>query len=209
MKKKKEKKEEFYFKNLCACGEISLEAATFLLETMESFDKKELKKRMETLHELEHKADDKKHKMMTAVNQAFITPIEREDLIALSNYLDDITDAVEEVLIQIYMCNVDRIRPDAIPMVKALVKCIDALQDVLKELKRFKHTEKLEAAIIKVNDLEEKGDDLYVKNMHKLHKEDDVLTILAWRSIYECLETCMDTCEHAADTVNMVIMKNS
>lgn len=206
---KKKKKEEFYFKNLCACGEYSYEAATYLLETMESFDKKEIKKRLDRLHELENKADEKKHKMMSAVSQAFITPIEREDLIALSNYLDDITDAVEEVLLHIYMCNVDKIREDAIPMVKLLVKCIDALQDVLKELKRFKHSDKLEAAIIKVNDLEEKGDDLFVKSMHRLHKEDDIRTILAWRSIYECLENCMDTCEHAADTVNMVIMKNS
>lgn len=209
MKKKKEKKEEFYFKNLCTCGEISLEAAEVLLETMESFHKKEIKKRLERLHELENKADDKKHKMMSAVSHAFITPIEREDLIALSNYLDDITDAVEEVLLQIYMCDVEQIRPDAIPMVKLLVKCIRALQDVLKELKRFKHSDKLDEAIIKVNDLEEKGDDLYVENMHTLHKEEDIQTILVWRSIYECLENCLDTCEHAADTVNMVIMKNS
>ena len=207
--KKKKKKEEFYFKNLCACGAYSYEAAEYLLETLENFDKRRIKERLDALHELENKADDKKHKMMAAVSQAFITPIEREDLIALSNYLDDITDAVEEILLQIYICNVDGIREDVIPMVKLLVQCIDALQEVLRELKRFKHSDKLEAAIIRVNDLEEKGDERYVKNMYRLHKEEDIRMVLAWRSIYECVETCMDTCEHAADTVNMVIMKNS
>lgn len=205
----KKKKEEYYFKNLCTCGEYSHEAAVFLQETLKEFKKKEIKEKLDELHELEQKADSKKHKMMSAVNRAFITPIEREDLIALSNYLDDITDAVEEVLLHIYMCNVDSIREDVFPMIRVLVKCIEALQNVLKELKNFRHSEKLETCIIKVNDLEEQGDRLYVENMYRLHQERDIQTIVVWRSIYECIENCMDTCEHAADTVNMVIMKNS
>ena len=161
------------------------------------------------MHELEQKADAKKHKMMTAVSQAFITPIEREDLIALSNYLDDITDAVEEVLMQIYMYNVDEIRADVLKMTKLLMKCIEALGDVLKEFKNFKHSKVMEKYIIKVNDLEEQGDKLYMENMHQLYQEQELRTVLIWSSIYEYMENCMDTCEHAADTVNMVIMKNS
>lgn len=205
----KKKKEEFYYKNLCSCVEYSYQAAQYLKETLEHYEKDTIQEKIKAMHELEQKADAKKHKMMKAVSQAFITPIEREDLVSLSSYLDDITDAVEEVLLQIYMCNICDIRKDLLPMINLLLECIQALGDVLKELKDFKHSKVIEEYIIRVNDLEEQGDSLYMENMHRLHQDEDIRTIIIWRTIYEYMENCMDTCEHAADIVGTVIMKNS
>ena len=102
----KKKKEEFYYKNLCSAMEYAYQAAQFLTETLKHFDKETIQEKLDAMHELEQKGDVKKHKMMKALSQAFITPIEREDLVSLSGYIDDITDAVEEVLLQIYMSNV-------------------------------------------------------------------------------------------------------
>ncbi len=205
----KKKKDDFYFKNLNACVEYSHQAAEFLKETISNYDVATIKEKLETMHELEQQADMKRHKMSNALSQAFITPIEREDLIDLSNYLDDITDAVEEVLMQIYMRGITAIRPDVLPMLELLTKCINALGEVLGELKNFKHSKVIEKYIIAVNDLEEQGDALYMENMHRLYQEDDVRTILVWENIYEGLEKCMDTCEHASEIVSIVIMKNS
>lgn len=205
----KKKKEDYYYKNLRTCVDYSHRAALFLQETVENFDKKSIKERLDVMHELEQKADSKKHKMMAALSQAFITPIEREDLMALSSYLDDITDAVEEVLLQIYMCNIDSIRSDVAPTIRLLVECIGALTDVIGELSNFKHSKVMEDYIIRVNDLEEKGDQRYVENMYRLHQEENMKTVLIWRTIYEFIEHCFDTCEHAADIVETVMMKNS
>ncbi len=206
---KKKKKDDFYYKNLNSCVEYSKKAAEFLKEIVTDYELDTIQEKLDVMHELEHQADVKKHKMTSALSQAFITPIEREDLIALSNYLDDITDAVEEALMQIYMYGITQIRQDVIPMVELLSSCISALKDVLGELKRFKHSKDIKKYIIKVNDLEESGDKLYVENMYRLHQEQDVKTILVWSNIYESIEKCMDTCEHAADIVATVIIKNS
>lgn len=205
----KKKKEEFYYKNLCSAMEYSYQAAQFLAETLKDYNKETLRDKLDAMHELEQKGDAKKHKMMKALSQAFITPIEREDLVSLSGYIDDITDAVEEVLLQVYMSNVTKIRSDVFPVLELLSASIQALSDVMGELKDFKHSKVIEDYIIRVNDLEEQGDRLYVENMHRLHQEDDIRTIVIWRTIYEYLENCIDTCEHVADIVGMVIMKNS
>ncbi|MDY4839696.1 MAG: DUF47 domain-containing protein [Roseburia sp.] len=205
----KEKKDEFYYKNLNACIDYSYQAAQFLKETLEQFQIDMLQEQIAEMHEIEQKADTKRHKMTKVLSKAFITPIEREDLVALSSNLDDITDAVEEVMLQIYMSNVSVIRPDVFPMLNLLLDCIKALGDVLKELKDFKHSKKIEEYIIRVNDLEEQGDKLYLENMYQLHKEKDTLLIVSWRKIYDCLENCLDSCEHTADIVETVIMKNS
>lgn len=205
----KTRKEDFYFKNLSSCVEISYEAAKMLKDIIQDFKKETFKEQVSAMHELEQKGDSRKHEMMEALNQAFITPIEREDLIALSNYLDDITDAVEDVLLQIYMCDVSKIRKDVMPMLILMQECIKELGKVLNELENFKHSKTIGKYIIHVNELEEQGDQLFVENMHRLYREGDVRTIVSWRKIYECLENCMDTCEHAADIVSTVMMKNS
>lgn len=205
----KSKKEEFYYRNLSNCVEISYEAATMLRDILTDFDKQKIEVQLNAMHALEQKGDGLKHEMMEALNKAFITPIEREDLIALSNYLDDITDAVEDVLLHIYICNVRQIRKDILPMSILLQQCIRELGKVLEELPDFKHSNHIRTYIIRVNEFEEEGDKLFVENMHRLYQEDNVYSIVTWRKIYECLENCMDTCEHAADIVSTVMMKNS
>ena len=73
----KKKKDEFYFKNLYTCAQISLEAAKYLKNILISFDVQKMDENLAGMHELEQKADAKKHKMMKALGKAFITPIER------------------------------------------------------------------------------------------------------------------------------------
>ena len=61
-----------------------------------------------------------------------------------------------------------------------------------------------------LNTLEEDADALYISSMRKLHTEDyDIRHVIAWSEIYNYLEKCADACEHVADTVGSVVMKNS
>ena len=40
-------------------------------------------------------------------------------------------------------------------------------------------------------------------------EEKDVRNVIAWREIYTYLEKCADACEHVADIVGSVAMKNT
>ena len=82
--------------------------------------------------------------------------------------------------------------------------------DAERILKNFKHSKELKPSIIRMNTLEEKEDELFISSMRKLHvEEQDVRNIIAWREIYTYLEKCADACEHVADIVGSVAMKNS
>nr|WP_297932594.1 DUF47 family protein [uncultured Lachnoclostridium sp.] len=94
-------------------------------------------------------------------------------------------------------------------MLYVRLACIQSLGDVLKKFHNLKSLTTISKHIVKVNDLEERGDQLYKENMYRLYREEDVRRIVMWRNIYECIENCFDTCEHAADIVQAVIMKNS
>ena len=48
--------------------------------------------------------------MFSALVKAFITPIERDDIMSLSEQIDNVTDCIEDILIHIYINNLTEIR---------------------------------------------------------------------------------------------------
>lgn len=204
------KQDMYYFDHFVACAEESCHAAHLLREVLGNFKQEELSEHLDQMHEIENRADGKKHEVMDKLAKEFIPPIEREDIINLSQHLDDLTDKIEDVLLRVYMNNVTEIEPDAVSMTDIIIRCCEEVRELLKEFANFKHSKKLKEQIIRINDLEEESDRLYMSSMRKLHAETkDPLRIIAWREIYSYLEHCADACEHAADVVEGVVMKNS
>ncbi len=204
------KQDSFYFQNFIDCADYSCRAAYLLKETMSSFDVASLSQRLDEIHELEHEADIKKHELLNTLVKAFITPIEREDIIQVSQNLDDMTDQIEDVLIKIYYNRVSSIRADALEMVDILIRCCEEVRELMNEFENFKRSKNIHGHIVQINTLEEEADKLFISCMYNLHDTcEDPREVIAWREIYNYLEKCMDTCEHVADTVESTIMKNS
>lgn len=204
------KADRFYFNNFVESAEVSCEAAQMLKDVLCNFNTETLPEMKVKLHEIEHKGDDKRHEMTSALVRAFITPLEREDLLKLSQYIDDVTDSIEDILIRIYINNVTHIREDSIEFMDIVISCCLAMKEMLEEFHNFKKSKKLSELIIEINRLEELGDDMYVECMRKLHTTStDPLEIIAWREIYEFFEKCCDTCENVADIIESIIIGNS
>lgn len=204
------KSDRFYFNNFLECADCALNAAQILEKSLTDFNSDNLKKCLDEIHQVEHDGDEKKHEMMEVLVKAFITPIEREDIIAISQNIDDVTDAIEDVLLRLYMNNVDTIHEGAVEFSKIVISCCEALKKIMFELADFKKSKDLKNLIVEVNRLEEEGDELFIKSMRELHtKCTDPVEIISWREIYIYLERCCDECEHVADVVESIIMKNS
>lgn len=204
------KQDEFYFNNFIECTEFSCQAAYLLKNILREFKPENMEKTLSDIHAIEHGADDKKHQMTDKLARAFITPIEREDIVSLSHNIDELTDKIEEVFIRIYINNVRTIKREAMQMLDIVIQCCEEVCSLMKEFANFKVSKELKNHIIRINSLEEEADQLYIASMRKLHTEtQDVLEVLAWREIYSYLEKCADACEHVADVVGSVVMKNS
>ena len=203
------KQDDFYFQNFIECAGYSCQAAHLLKEILSDFKPEDTRLRLDELHKIEHEADVKKHELSDRLTKAFITPIEREDIAALSEQIDDLTDKIEEVFIRIYINNVMAIRPEALKMLDLVIQCCEEVCGLMREFANFRRSKELKDRIIQINSLEEEADRLYIASMYSLHSEEkDVLAVIAWREIYSYLEKCADACEHAADVVESVVMKN-
>ena len=204
------KQDAYYFDNFIACAEESCHAASLLRKVLGDFKPQELEKYLEEIHEIENRADGKKHEMLDRLAKEFIPPIEREDIVELSQHIDTVTDKVEDVLMRVYMGNAQEIEPDALEMTDVVIQCCEKVRELLTDFADFRRSKNLKELIIQINALEETSDRSLMRSMRKLHTEcSDPLHIIVWREIYSYLERCADACEHVADTVESVVMKNS
>ncbi|MBP1581308.1 MAG: DUF47 family protein [Oscillospiraceae bacterium] len=204
------KGDKFYFENFTASTMLSKEGAVYLVNCLENYDTDQLPKMLGEIHDIEHRADMKKHEMNAALAKAFVTPIDREDLDMLSHKLDDVIDEIEEVLQIFYMYHIRSVKPVAIEFAKKIVKTCDLLCAIMGEFENFKKSKKIKQLIIEMHDMEEECDKLYLSSMHDLvTNSTDVMETIAWQKIYEGFEACADACEHAGECVDTVIMKNT
>ena len=204
------KGDKVYFENFSACTALSKEAAAYLVNCLENYNHENIEHILQQMHQIEHRADVKKHEMNEMLAKAFVTPVDREDLDMLSHQLDDVTDKIEEVLQMFYINNIATIQPAAVEFARNIVKSCDLLCALMGEFENFKRSKKIHSLIVELNDVEEECDKLYLASMRALSKDAaDPLHVIAWRDIYRCLEACADACEHVSECIGSVIMKNT
>ncbi|HPE95998.1 MAG TPA: DUF47 family protein [Bacillota bacterium] len=204
------KNDSYYFDTFVRAADCSCRAAKLLDATLRGFSTDTLYDKRNAIHAVEHEADGIKHDLMNELLRAFITPIERDDIMALSQNIDDVTDAIDDIAIRMYINNIRRLRPDCLEFSALLVKCCEAMKSMLVEFPHYKKSETLPKLIIEINTLEEAGDKAYITSMHKLHTEStDPFEVISWREIYDCFEKVCDACEHVADVVESTVIENT
>lgn len=204
------KKGNNYFQIFENLVNYSCEAASMLQEILNDFDVSTISAKIDEMHKVEHEADLKKHDMMDKLVKEFITPLEREDIIALSHEIDNVTDAVEEVLLRIYMYNIQSIPEEAKEFAGLIVKSCDLLKKVMQEFANYKKSTMLYRLIIEINDIEEEADRLYTLSIRDLYlKSKDTIEIMTWTETFERFEKCCDASESVANLIETIVMKNS
>ncbi|HHW45747.1 MAG TPA: DUF47 domain-containing protein [Clostridiales bacterium] len=204
------RKQTDYFKMFVDLVDYSCSAAKMLYNVISKYDEKQLAKRLEEIHNIEHSADIAKHNMMRLLVKEFITPIDREDIIQLSQEIDDVTDSIEDVMLRLYMFNITTIRDDALLFAEKIVEACNALKKAMEEFHNFKKSNKLHGLLVDIDNIEEQCDKIYAESVRKLYSgSNDIMEIIKWRSVYDQLEKCCDACEHASNVIESVIMKNS
>lgn len=206
----KNSKDYSYFKAFVELSKYSLNSAEVLNKTLREFDVKKIDNKIEEMHNFEHTADIAKHDLLNRLIKEFLPPIEREDIISISQKIDDVTDAIEDVLICINIFNVQTIRPEILQFTQLIVDCCKSMDVALTEFENFKKSKRLHSEIIEINRLEEEGDALYVSGVRNLYRTSkDPIELMVWTEIFNRLEKCCDACEDVANDIENIVMKNS
>ena len=207
------KKDKFdYFSAFEELTHLAVEEADLLIQAIEEYTTADnLLPHVTKAHELEHRGDLINHEIFTNIATDFITPLEREDLVGITQNLDNVLDYLEDVFQCFYMYDIQFMQEDALDFAKLIKNSCEALDIAMGNFRNFKKNKMYRKYIVNVNDYEEEADQLYLKTIRKLFKtyRDKPLVAHVWADIFNRMEKCSDATEHVADVMSTVYLKNS
>lgn len=206
------RKEKFdYFSAMEKIVGFACEEASTLDRVMREFNPDKIFDQMNAMHLIENEADKVNHEIYDRLASEFITPIERDDILNLSQQLDEIVDCIEDVMMRLYMYDIREMYSPALEISSLIEKSTNALRVAMIEFGNFKKSETIKQLLIDVSDYEETADKKFVmgiRHLHTKHKE-DLEFINTWENMLVRMEKCCDACAHAGDMMSTIIMKNT
>jgi hypothetical protein len=170
-----------------------------------AFDEETVKK----IKDFEHEGDTLAHEIVDMLNRTFITPIDREDIYALANTLDDILDMINSMSNRIRLYKLNANEEYMVQFADTIDQSAQALANAVKHMHDTKRARRVLDHCIEVNRLENMGDQIREKAISNLFEtEKDPIMVIKWKEIYEVAEGTLDTCEHVAKVIESILVKH-
>ncbi len=185
-------------------------AAALVFSTFrEATSREDFKKIAKILRMKEAETDAFAHTLYEELDKTFVTPIDREDLHALTHALDDILDTMDSAAEQIYLFKLPSLTEPMREMVRIETEAVLEVVKCVKELHDLGKADQIRVHIIHVNSLENEGDKIYRKALEALFDNMiDPIELIRQKEILDALEDAIDSCEHVVNLIRSVVVKN-
>lgn len=145
-----------------------------------------------------------------AVYTTFITAIEREDIVDLSNALYKIPKTVEKFSERVLLTPQIVRGIDFSKQIGLLERATEIVLEMVKSLREGMNLEKVKDLNDKLQFLEGEAD----RHMNVLYQDlfsgkHDSLQVIVLKDLYELLEKIIDRCRDAGNVISHIVLKNS
>ncbi|MEE1130056.1 MAG: DUF47 family protein [Caryophanon sp.] len=149
------------------------------------------------------------HELIVELNKAFLTPIEREDILALAIRLDDILDGIENTIAHFEMYSFTEVNEQMRQFLKYITLSADEAVKAMESLNRKDLVGMRQHAIL-IKDYERECDEIFRSSIKQLFlTEKDPIRLIIFKDIYEQFEEIADFCQNVANTIESIIMRNA
>jgi len=147
------------------------------------------------------------HDIINRLNNTFVTPIDREDIILLSSSLDDIADLTEEVADYLGLYKIEAPMEQAQRLAHILLQASRQIAEAMPRLRDFKD---MDHYTIEIHRLENDGDRIVREAVASLFEGGiDPMVVIRWKDLFERLEEAIDACETVANVLQGIVIKNA
>lgn len=153
-------------------------ANDFRIQSLE--DLEEISKRMK---KYETDGDSLIHELIVMLNKSFMTPIEREDILALANSMDDVLDGMEECIAHFDMFALIDIDDSMNTFIGYIVKSADEIVKAM-ELLKTKNLIGMRDHAILIKDYESKCDEVLRTSIKQLFLHEKIQSNLLSSRIF-------------------------
>ena len=140
----------------------------------------------------------------------FVTPLEREDIEALSTALFKISKTVDKIGQRLLIAPAGADAKLVSRQVTMLEKAAESVEAIVDQLRTKNHGEEIRDGYEKLQGIEGDADKLMNELLRELYHGDfDAREIVFWKDLYELLERGIDRCRDAGFVVFHVALKYS
>jgi uncharacterized protein len=196
-------KDPKFFELFIADGDNLEAAAAALHEMVDQYDR--LEERVTTIQALEKAGDEIDRAVNRKLEDAFVTPFDREDIHELVSRLDDVVDGIQEIAETFVIYGVTAPTPEAI----RLAAIIDAqAKELAQALRKLDGLKGLEPHFEAVHELENEADGLSRAGVARLFRDDlPPIEVIKWRDLYNGFENTIDAAEDAVEAMERMYHK--
>jgi hypothetical protein len=185
--------------------------AAALADLLSSYTDVELKVRR--IKELEHVGDQLTHSIFDALNRAFVTPFDREDIARLAAALDDVIDQTEEASRRFHTYKIEAPTALALDFSRVLVDQCRVIEQAVPLLDGLREEKLLRQHIVELHRLENEADDLLNRALGSVYegveRVPDLVRAIQWSDIYNLLEQATDRAEDVAVALESIVVKHA
>ncbi len=151
-----------------------------------------------------------RHTMIEELSKTFVTPLEREDIEALSFSLYRIPKQIEKIVERL------TIYPGRVPhgalqrQAELMLQAADAVVYMVKQLRGGTTIEKIRAANDKLQFAEGEADKVMLALLKELYQGPyDAKELVILQELYEMVEQAVDRCRNCGNIVVQIVLKHS
>jgi uncharacterized protein len=161
--------------------------------------------RAQRIRELEHRGDDLTHEIIARLNQTFVPPLDRHDILRLASALDDVIDHQEGVAELVELLPIEEVVPGLRSLVHVLARTCGAVVRAVSDLQVISA---LTPDIAAIKREEREGDFVYSRAIAELFAGDyRPLEVMMWTDLLHQVEAAIDRCEDVANQIESVVAK--
>jgi predicted phosphate transport protein (TIGR00153 family) len=188
-----------------AAAENVVECARRLRELLADFSNVE--GQLPRIIECERKGDDISKSIEKRLNESFVTPFDREDILVLTEALDDVVDDILGACDLLVLHNVERPLPEMLKIADILLRAAETAEVLLSKLSKMRG---MDDEFQLIDALESEADKVYRQAVARLFSgEYKAFDVLKWKDVFEALEDSINRIERVADTVQSVVLKHA
>src|ERR1039457_6741736 len=153
----------------------------------------------------EHEGDRITHDIIDRLNHTFLTPIDREDILALASSLDDIVDYTEEVADYLGLYKIEAPMDQAITLARVLKEATRQIAEAIPGLRAFSDISRY---TVEINRLENEGDRISRAAVASLFDGGiDPMVVVRWKDLFERLGGAVGGTERVGNIIEGIEIK--
>lgn len=168
--------------------------------------------KLERIRAIEREGDELAHTTLTALNQTFLTPFDREDIAFLTRKLDDVVDLIGSAAARLQIYSLVEVTPICKEMSAMVLHQCEMVNESLGMLRdRTAMRSILEKSKV-VREIENRADEILCRGMAETYNPEPptiehLILGLKWREVYTRLEKATDRLEEIMDALEGIVLK--